>query len=212
MELEQRNQMIVEHWIRVLIDQEFVLDLVLLMIEFSKFHEKFDHEKSDKELVIEKDGLIGRSKKGDKKSNNSWRTLIGSFVAKPDGKYKWKIRLINGGNICIGILKNEAIENGISEYWWNASQGYLWHTSASGMAYCEPGGRSYGDWTGFHKDDVITMCLNLKKYQMIYSKNNKDLGIMPETIEKNKEYRLAIAFYDPFAPNSVEILSLDVDE
>ena len=202
----------IEHWIRVILNTDFIVELISMIIEFSKFHEKFDDKLSDKALIIEKDGLIGRSVIDPEWTRKwTWKTLIGIFVAKPGGKYEWKIKFIKGENICIGVLMNEAVEKGVKEYWWHEKQGYIWFTSSTGRQYCEPGSITYGVGGGFKQDDIITMSLDLNKYEISYMKNDEDLGVVRgRKIDKDKEYRLATSFYRSYAPNSVEIVSLDV--
>ena len=208
MEQEKRNQMIIEHWIRVILRGDFIIDLILMIVEFSKFHEKFDLKLSHDDLYIENDGLIARSLVD---TDYKWRTVIGIFVAESGGKYTWRVKLIQGRYICCGVLKNSAIiKENVEQYWWGlgAKQGTAFYTKG----FIEPGTVRYGDQC--QEDDTITMCLDLNKCEISYKVNDKELGPAPMkgfVINSSDKYRLGIGFYGGNAPNAVEILSLDIE-
>ena len=208
MELDQINQSIIEHWIRHVLKADFfIMDLILMIVEFAKLHEKFDKKLSHKDLFIADDGLSGRSDSGIDWMYN-WKTLVGIYVAKPGGRYVWKIKLTEGKYIGIGIVSNEAVESELKEYWWGKKQGYIWYAK-TGTTNFAPGNKiAYG--CNSVENDEITMSLDLNKYEISYMINDKDLGVVDVEIGKDTDYRLAVGCYGTNAPNSVELLSLDI--
>ena len=217
-ERDKNNQIIIEHWFRIAVNDEFVTDLVLIMVEFAKFFERFDAKATHNRLIIENEGLSVKSNKSTftTEEKYSWFTAIGTFIAKPGGIYTWKCKLVKGKNICIGILPNDYAKSH-SEFWWwgiHEHQGYALYTKEignknTGKAQFDPGRIKYAEQ--YLEGDIITICLDLKQYQISFGRNDIDYGAVPvvDGLKREKDYRFAVAFYGSNVPNVVEILSLD---
>ena len=209
MERDEQNKMVIENWIRVLFGDEFILDLILMIVEFSKFHEKFDSKFTSKDLIIEKDGVsvISMEEKFPYRKD-VWISAFGSFIAKPGAIYIWEIELTqcNHGGICIGILRNKCCDN-YYEYWWRDSdyrsdnfipEGYAWYTSDHSTMEYKP------------KDgDTVKVWLDLKVNTVKYLCNDKI--VTEEKVLKDECYRLAIGFFGYHAPSMVEIINLTIN-
>lgn len=101
MEFNERNQAIVENWVHVNLKQDFVSELISLIVEFSKLFEKFDPSLTDKNLIIQNEGLILKSvKSGDMFSSVGWMTAFGSVIPKPGSKYTWAVKLVKKNRYC----------------------------------------------------------------------------------------------------------------
>ena len=207
MELDKRNQKIIEYWIHNVLSSDFIIDLIMMIVEFAKLHEKFDEKLSHKDLIIENDGLSGRCNT-EFQWKYSLRTLVGMCVAEPGGKYVWKIKLTQGNHIGIGIVLNEEAENGLKEYWWGHKQGYIWYAKDQGTPNFAPGSIEYG--CDAYENDKITMCFDLSKYEISYMINDKSLGVVNTKIDEDTKYRFAVGFFGENVSNAVQILSLDV--
>ena len=202
--MDKRNQMIITHWIRVILNKDFILDLMLLIVEFTKLFEKFDSQLSNRKLTIENDGFIMRSTR----SGYNWFTAIGTVIATPGCIYTWRIKLLKGENIVVGVIANEHVKTHKS-FWWldfvdDECEGYALYTRSK----FHPGGIVYGQ--NYNEGDTINMCLDLKNNELTYGRNKIDYGVAPIESFVNKEYRLAIAVIGTQAPNAVEIISLNI--
>eukprot|EP01084_Bolivina_argentea_P261958 442884_1 len=116
------------------------------------------------------------------------------------GSTSWKLKIVKvNDNILIGIAANPKREKA-NEQFFNLSggfayqheNGYLWKQKGNGYD-CEfvPYAEKYG------VNDVITVHLNIDIGELSFSKNGKNMGVVPYSIKKDMDtkYYLAVCFY-----------------
>ena len=125
-------------------------------------------------------------------TSGGWISAFGTNYVS-SGRISWKLK-VNAQYVMIGIIAHESREKGV-DHFWKAPGGFGYFCDKDcfrqkGILY-EEEWNSYGEYYG--RNDIITVHLNLDKLQLSFSKNNKNLGVIPWKMSKNKKYHLAIA-------------------
>eukprot|EP01084_Bolivina_argentea_P004221 8030_1 len=200
-EYERIGRMVIEHWIRIIYgcSEDFVFDLVLLMADFTKFPEQFDAKLSDSEITISSN--LHRA--GYFNLQDEPQTSIGEYIAEPGGKYVWKLKLIYGVNVGIGVINSAKCHKHHTWWWIWRNQGCVWFIKTK---LFQPNDSLYG--VECSSGDIVDMELNLVECTLSYKVNDRKIGIATDKIAKNEGYRLAIVFPVTDNSNTVEIISL----
>ena len=143
---------------------------------------------------------------GHEQSRNAYRTVYGSKVISFESKgiHTWKIRLIAGKFICIGIdeASHECMEDA-----------FFFETKTLNYSYAAYGGQKYTQNTGavflkaYRREDVVTMVLNMNDKTISFAKND---GTLKEAfVIKESTYGYSLAVFIRFEHDCVELLSYD---
>merc|ERR1712228_248862 len=166
-----------------------------------------------KELEEEKEAEMERQKK---KNNHEWYINCKGNAIKVKGKTangsdkwasiwikgivrhgvnEWKFKIINGGDVLIGITneKNEKQKDSYLET--------LCYNTYIGSLYDADGNRTKTNGKA-KNNDIVSMKLDLNKNDLIFLLNGKQIGNAMTV--KNGSYRAAVSMFDSYS--SIELL------
>ena len=204
MSTNEERELILEYWFRVLIGTDIsIANISQITLEFADEYESFDPDLCQDLAKIANEGkLIYKTIKKSVGCN-----AFGNIITTPDRIYHWKLKIIKceDDQLNIGIIEADKAKHYLEANWWFSDCGYSYWAGDGHMyhKYGVPYGEKYG------KDDIIDVWLNLKenKYELSFAKNDKKYG-KAATVEKLKEYRLAIGMYS--GVKRIELLSFEI--
>eukprot|EP01084_Bolivina_argentea_P137305 241815_1 len=208
--IQKKQRMLVEYWCRTVLHVLFINDIIDIMLDYAHIDDVFDASMENpfgrqKNLSIEKKGsvLLLENHEG----RYIWRTGFGTLIATKGSIYRWRIKVVEGlYSIMIGVVEKDACEN-IDEYWWARNYGYGYF---SGQSFYHSRSKEYG--RRYRADDTIEVILDLKEYNISFSKNKTVFEKASDIDEQDSDYKLAISFYeDGCSRKSVEIVSVDIE-
>ena len=156
-----------------------IIQIEKLKNQVNKPSYEWDSELSNKTLIIDGNTIISTT--GDWSAGFS-KDYISS------GNISWKLR-VTGKYSMIGIIPKTKIlsKQAKCKFWEVKGACSYW---IKGEVLLGNGTVKYG--SKFKAGDVITVNLNMNEERLSFSKNNVNQGIVPQKINKNEKYHLAI--------------------
>lgn len=152
--------------------------------ELSLGDEKFHPKHKYKTIEIGQGGSLIRTTE-----DKSVMCAFGSIECSEEGKtYQWKIQIIEGNDVNLGVIFSETCKKNKKQMWWLADEGYS-YWGDDGQIYHSDKYKKYGAKYG--AGDVIDVILNLKKYNVSFAKNGEKYG-KAFKVNKEKGYRLGV--------------------
>lgn len=130
-----------------------------------------------------------------------WKTAYGSKQIE-SGKHKWKIKIIKGSWIMIGITSNTkyAQSNPTKK---DDTNCYM-YCGGDGHIYSKQGSKQYSK--SFEANDIIEVMVDFSKRKLWFTRNGDSAGI-PVRIDNKSSYRLTVSLFT--RNTSVKLISYD---
>lgn len=171
--------------------------------KFDKTLKKYQHRNQKKDSMLFSSKLFGNkiSISKDRKRAQCQSSLFSIICLKPilnSGKHHWKVKVLQGDGIGIGIIRSDVNKESLTGYHLGYRIGYSFHSH--GQTINEPNNLHKDYKTRYSIGDIIGVTLDLDNGEMSFSKNGIDLGVAFKGLYGN--FRPAIAL----ALSTVELL------
>lgn len=166
----------------------------------SSGEERFHAKQHFKSMVVEENGNVLRT-------TESKSVMCGFGTTECDqvvSTYHWKIEVVEGNDVNLGVIFNDACKKNKKEMWWLADEGYS-YWGDDGQIYHSDKYKKYGEKYG--AGDVIDIWLNLKKFNISFAKNDERYG-KAFKVDKEQTYRLAVGVSGH--PHTLKLIAFDV--